>query len=183
MTLSRRQCIRFQIVYGTKDQYEDNYNDLVYLSDQLNNTTGGSDLLLGQLGDESGLNDDGDIGQSTLTKDLTVTVGQGVNDGSSRSRCGLEVLVLLGGVYESPQLVQVDFGLPEASGLLVEVAHTNLTKVTRMVLIHVGTVVVLTTGLTATTGMLSVLTDSTLTGRNVTSVLSSLCESGRHCCG
>jgi hypothetical protein len=39
----------------------------------------------------------------------------------------------------------------------VEVAHTDLTEVTRMVLVHVDTVVMLTTSKTATTRMLSVL--------------------------
>jgi hypothetical protein len=41
---------------------------------------------------------------------------------------------------------------------LVEVAHTDLTEVTRMVLVHVDTVMVLTTSKTTTTRMLSVLT-------------------------
>jgi UDP-N-acetylmuramate-alanine ligase len=36
-----------------------------------------------------------------------------------------------------------------------------------MVLVHVGTVVVLTTGKTTTTGMLAVLSDTSLTGGNV----------------
>jgi hypothetical protein len=85
-------------------------------------------------------------------------------------------------------LVEVDDGLPEVVGLLVEVSHTNLTEVTGMVLfsesansrpfvsflvvglsnlVHVGTVVVLTTGKTTTTGMLAVLSDTSLTGGNV----------------
>ena len=51
-------------------------------------------------------------------------------------------------------LVEVDDGLPELVLELVEVPHTNLTEVTRVVLVDVGTVVVLTTGHTATTGML-----------------------------
>lgn len=65
-------------------------------------------------------------------------------------------------------------------GQLMVVSHTDLTEVTGMELIHVGSVVVLTTGETSTTGMLPVLTDTTVTGRNVTSVLSSVGESGRH---
>jgi hypothetical protein len=51
--------------------------------------------------------------------------------------------------------------------LLVEVSHTNLTEVTRVVLVDVGSVVVLTTGHTTTTGMLAVLADTTVTGRDV----------------
>lgn len=83
-------------------------------------------------------------------------------------------------------LVEVDDGLPEVVLLLVEVSHTNLSEVTGMVLIaesayfhspvslvgmsnlvHVGTVVVLTTSKTTTTGMLAVLSDTSLTGGNV----------------
>jgi len=37
-----------------------------------------------------------------------------------------------------------------------------------VVLVHVGAVVVLTTGKTTTTGMLPVLADTTMTGRDVT---------------
>jgi hypothetical protein len=50
----------------------------------------------------------------------------------------------------------------------VEVSHTNLTEVTRVVLVKVGTVVVLTTGHTTTTGMLTVLANATVTGRHMT---------------
>jgi hypothetical protein len=81
---------------------------------------------------------------------------------------------------EAMYLVEVDDGLPEVVLLLVEVPHTNLTKVTRMVLVQVGTVVVLTTGQTTTTGVLAVLADTTLTGRDVTAVLAGFGGSGRH---
>lgn len=47
-------------------------------------------------------------------------------------------------------------------------------------LVEVGPVVVLTTSQTTTTGMLPVLADTTVTGRDVTSVLSGVAESGRH---
>jgi hypothetical protein len=53
----------------------------------------------------------------------------------------------------------------------VEVPHTNLTEVTRVVLVDIGTVVVLATGHTATTGRLAVLANTTLTGRDVAAVL------------
>lgn len=61
-------------------------------------------------------------------------------------------------------LVEVDGGLPELLLGLVEVAHTDLTEVTGVVLVDVGTVVVLTTGHTTTTGALAVLADTTVTG-------------------
>ena len=71
-------------------------------------------------------------------------------------------------------LVEVDDWLPELVLHLVEVSHTDLSEVTRVVLVHVGTVVVLTTGKTTSTGMLSVLSDTTVSGTDVTSQLASL---------
>lgn len=101
---------------------------------------------------------------------------------------------------EDMYLVEVDDGLPEVVLLLVEVPHTNLTEVTRMVLkceglvsnlfaasssippvesfvlsegggssnlVHVGSVVMLTTGKTTTTGVLAVLSYTTMTVRDV----------------
>ena len=102
-------------------------------------------------------------------------------------------------------LVEVDDGLPEVVLLLVEVPHTNLTEVTRVVLnqtnvsirrrisngrprrlsvvvvsggsrsnlVHVGTVVVLTTGKTTTTGVLAVLAYTSLTGGDVAAAVKS----------
>lgn len=64
-------------------------------------------------------------------------------------------------------LIDVDSGLPELLVGLVEVTHTNLTEVTGVELVDVGTVVVLTTGHTATTGGLAVLADTTVTGRHM----------------
>lgn len=84
-------------------------------------------------------------------------------------RLGVELLSGLRG-EERVEFVEVD-DIPLLTHV-VEVSHTDLSEVTRMVLIHVDSVVVLTSGKTSTTWMLSVLTDSTVTGRDVTSVLS-----------
>lgn len=144
------------------------------LSNQLNDTTSSSDLLLSQLGNKSGLDNDRNLGQLTLTQNLAVTVGQSVNHRGRRGRSRLEVLLSLLLVNQRPQSLQVDLGLPEVVSLLVEVSHTNLTEVTWVVLVQVGSVVVLTTSHTTTTWILSVLADSTFTGGDVTSVLSGL---------
>ena len=82
-------------------------------------------------------------------------------------------------------LVEVDGGLPELLLGLVEVTHTNLTEVTGVVLVNVGAVVVLTTldvllvtlydpighaktyGHTTTTGMLPVLSNTSVTSGDV----------------
>jgi hypothetical protein len=49
-----------------------------------------------------------------------------------------------------------------------------------MVLVHVGSVVVLTTGKTSTTWMLSVLANTTVTGGDVSTVLSGFGKVSRH---
>ena len=61
--------------------------------------------------------------------------------------------------------------------MLLTVPHTSLSEVTGMVLVDVGPVVVLTTGHTTTTGMLPVLSDTSVTGGNVTAVLAGVAQS------
>lgn len=98
-------------------------------------------------------------------------------------------------------LVQVDGRLPVVLAQKVVVSHTDLTEVTGVEFVEVGAVVVLeshdfcellsglqndrlltylTTSHTATTGVLPVLADTTITRRNVTAELPRLRESGRH---
>lgn len=68
-------------------------------------------------------------------------------------------------------LVKVDRGLPELLASPVEVPHTDFTEVTGVVLVEVGTVVVLTTGHTTTTGVLAVLANTTFTGGHMTAAV------------
>ena len=86
---------------------------------------------------------------------------EGIDNGNLFS-----VLVLLTNTFtsKSPDLVKVDNRTPVDVVLQVELTHTDLTKVTRMVFIHVDTVMMLTTSKTTTTRMLSVLADTTVTG-------------------
>jgi hypothetical protein len=151
-----------------------------HLSNQLNNATGLLDLLLRQSAHPPGADDQRDLGQTALAEDLGVAQGQEVEDGNGVLLLASDVGVTGLDGDERPQLVEVDDGLPEVVLLLVEVSHTDLSEVTGVVLVHVGTVVVLTTGKTTTTGVLAVLTDTTVTGRDVAAVLAGLRESGRH---
>jgi hypothetical protein len=68
-------------------------------------------------------------------------------------------------------LIQVDDRLPEVVALLVEIPHSDLSKVTRMVLVHICSVVVLSTSKTSSTGMLAVLSYTTVTGGDVTAAV------------
>jgi len=68
-------------------------------------------------------------------------------------------------------LIKVDNRLPEVVALLVEIPHSDLSKVTGMVLVHVCSVVMLSTSQTTTTGMLAMLSYTTVTGRDVTAAV------------
>ena len=81
---------------------------------------------------------------------------------------------------QAPQVVNVD-GWAEVLVLLqVKVSHTDLTEVTWMVLVKIDSVMMLTTGETSSTWMLSVLTNSSVTVGDLASHLSCLPQMGRH---
>jgi hypothetical protein len=164
------------------------------LCDELDDTTGLLDLLLGLGAEVAGADDNGDSGETALSENLGVAEGQEVEDGSLVGLLGEVLLALLSG-DERPELVEVDDGLPELvlelvdcgrvrsgqtarrSALLLTVPHTNLSEVTGMVLVDVGPVVVLTTSHTATSGMLPVLSDTSVSGGDVTAVLAGVGQS------
>jgi hypothetical protein len=154
-----------------------------FLRDQLNNTTSLLDLLLGQAAHPPGADDQGNLGQAALAEDLGVAEGEEVEDRDGVLLGASDVSIAGLGGNERPKLVKVDDGLPEVNLLLVEVPHTNLSEVTRVVLVHVGTVMVLATSQTSTSRMLPVLANATLTSRNVAAVLARLGSSSGHCDG
>lgn len=143
------------------------------LLSELADTTGLLDLLLSELGERSSANNDGLLGKVTLTKDLEDTSLDAVNDGD-----------LLGGLVglssllsdEGPDLLNVDSGGVVLVLSEMEVSHTNLSEVTRVVLVEVDSVVVLTTGLTSSTRVLSVFTNTTVSHADMTSKASSLLQ-------
>ena len=68
---------------------------------------------------------------------------------------------------EPTHLIQIDNRLPELVLQLVEISHSDLSKVTRVVLVEIRAVVMLSTSHTTTTGMLAVLSYTTVTGRDM----------------
>jgi len=118
------------------------------------------------------------LGHETLTQDLEEASLHAVNDGCLI----LDVLVLKTSLLgdERPELLDVDSLTMVSVSTKVEASHTNLSKVTGVVLVEVDPMMVLTTGLTTTTGMLSMLAYTTVTVRNVASRLSSLLMTGGH---
>ena len=65
----------------------------------------------------------------------------------------------------------------------LEVPHADLSEVTGMVFVEVDSVMVLATGVTATSGMLSVFADAAVTVGDVAAKLSGLLLVGTHFCG
>lgn len=126
------------------------------LRHQLDDTTGLGDLLLSQLADVPGADDDRDLGEAALAEDLGVAEGEEVEDGGGVLLGAGDVGVAGLGGDEGPELVDVYRGGPEMvlpstvrrpllvslvrgvfGGrtylLLVEVPHSHLTEVSVMV--------------------------------------------------
>ena len=146
------------------------------LSSEDAGTTDGLDLLSGRLGEKLGLDNDGLLGQVTSAEHLEVTVLSNINDGSLL--LALEVFDVE--TRDGPQAVEVNHRHVVLSALVVEVAHTDLTEVTRVILIEQGTVMVSTTSVTTTSWVLTVLANTTVTSRDVSSQLTCLLELSGH---
>ena len=101
----------------------------------------------------------------------------GANDVDHRGLLGV-LLVLDAGLlgHKGPQLVEVDGGavLVGGVGVNVEVPHADLSEVARMVLVEVDAMVMLTTGVTATSGMLAVLANTAVSVGHMTTQLPGL---------
>ena len=80
---------------------------------------------------------DNEVGYSlAVAQNLAVAVLKGVNDGDDLRGLGQALLLLRGN--KRPELVDVDDRAPLEVAGQVEAAHTDLTEVTRVVLIEVG---------------------------------------------
>jgi len=147
------------------------------LSGEDANAAGSLDFLFGLFAEESGFDDDWLVWHLTFSQDFVDLVG-GAIDNWGFGFAGK----LLSDVFadQTPQVVNVD-GWAEVLVLLqVKVSHTDLTEVTWMVLVKIDSVMMLTTGETSSTWMLSVLTDSSVTVRDLSSHLSCFPQMGRH---
>jgi len=139
------------------------------LCDELHYATRFLDLRLSPRTDETRLHDAWDLREKAIAKHFSVSCVESVDDRNNIAV--LREACLLLGRYKRPEFVDVDSRAPATVVCEMEMAHTNLTKVTRMVLIEVGTVVVLTTSETATSWMLAVLSYTTVSSRDVPAML------------
>merc|ERR1719373_66263 len=144
------------------------------LSSQNAGSTHGLDLPLSTAREEASLHNDGLLGQNSLAENLVKSSSGTINNWSLLGLCG----VLSPGLLRDkrPQFVQVDAGLVEVGvvGVNVEVPHSNLSEVSRMIFVKVDSVMVLDTGVSTTSGMLPVLPNSSMTMGDVSSQLPGL---------
>lgn len=74
------------------------------LCDQLNDTTGGDDLLLSELGEPSGADDDWNVWEASLSEDLGVSEWKEIDNWEGVLVLVLEVLLTLLSWDEGPKL-------------------------------------------------------------------------------
>merc|ERR1711970_1565497 len=124
------------------------------------------DLLLGRGAEELGLDDHRQLGQMTFAQDFKEAGFADVDD--SRLPVNRRSLIL---GQEGDQLVEIDDGAMQLVPLQMEGPHSHFTEITGMVFVEVDSVMMLSTGVTASTG---VLADASVAVAHVTSQLSRL---------
>ena len=141
-------------------------------------TTDRTDLLLRTLREELGADNNGLLREVALAEHLEEA---GVRDVDHGDRAAL--LPVLAHVLgdQRPQTVQVHRRHVVAVVQEVELAHAVLAKVAGVVAVKQRTVVVLATSVTATSGVLTVLDDATVTHLHVATQLPRLPQTSRHC--
>merc|ERR1712212_8844 len=108
--------------------------------------------------------------QETFTKNLVVTCLNTI-DNRSRTFRLLRIISACLLADQGPEFVKVDRWTVIFVHRLMIVKHTNFSEVTGMVFVEQGTVMMLTTGFTTSTGMFTMFTDTTMTSTFVSSLL------------
>ena len=130
------------------------------------------DLFLSSVREIFRLHNDRLLRQNSLAQYLVIAGTQHIDH-----RCFvLHLGVLFASLLRDkrPKFVEIDGRAVVVILSQVKVSHTNLAKVARMVLVKIDSMVVLPTGVTATSRMLPVLSDATMAVRNVSAKLSRL---------
>jgi hypothetical protein len=148
------------------------------LCSQQARAAGRLDLLFSLLAEELGLDRDGLLGELALAQHLKETELCHVEKGDSAVSL-LRVFLALLKANHAPQLIDVDRRFVVGVLLVVEVPHTDLSEITRMVLIESNPVHMLATSVTTTALVLAMLADTTITAMNATAFFPVFLESGR----
>jgi len=149
-------------------------------SNKLNDATGIFDLLFSFGADVTRLDDDWDVNAALAQQFCVAMIEEIDNRGGLGSRRRTQVLFTVFFGNERKELVNVHNGLPLVVALQMEVAHSYFSEVTRMVFVQVGSVVVLTSGKTATTGMLAMFSNASMSGADMTPVFPGFAQMSRH---
>merc|ERR1712212_172353 len=151
-----------------------------FVLDDYTGTTSFFDLLLSRSSEVPCFHNHWLFWQETFTKNLVVTSLNTI-DNRSRTFRLLRIISTCLFTDQRPEFIEVDCWTVIFVHRLVVVEHTDLSEVTGMVFVEQGTVVMLTTSLTTSTGMFSMFTNTTMTSTFVSSLLAVLVESSSHC--
>merc|ERR1712168_1249327 len=151
-----------------------------FVLDRNTRTTSFFDLLFSRSSEVPCFHDHWLFRKETFTKNLVVTSLNTI-DNRSRTFRLLGIISTCLFTDQGPEFVKVDRWTVVFVHGLVVVKHTNLSEVTRMVFVEQGSVVMLTTGFTTSTGMFSMFTNTTMARTFVSSLLAVLVESSSHC--
>merc|ERR1712168_1068780 len=143
-------------------------------------TTSFFDLLFSRSSEVSCFHDHWLFWKETFTKNLVVTCLYTI-DNRSRTFRFLRIVSTCLFTDQGPEFVKVDGWTVVFVHRLMVVQHTDFSEVTGMVFVEQGTVMMLTTSLTTSTGMFTMFTNTTVASTDVSSLLAVLSESGRHC--
>merc|ERR1712212_279648 len=151
-----------------------------FILDDNTSTTSFFDLLLSRSREVSCFHDHWLFRKETFTKNFVETCLYTIDNRSWTFRfLGIVSACLF--ADQGPQFVKVNCWTVVLVHRLVVMEHTDFSKVTRMVLVEQGTVMMLTTRFTTSTGMFTMFTNTTVASTDVSSLLTVLAESGRHC--
>merc|ERR1712212_415304 len=150
-----------------------------FILDDNTGTTSFFDLLLSRSSEVPCFHNHWLFWQETFTKNFVVTSLHTI-DNRSRTFRFLRIISTCLFTDQGPEFVKVDRWTVVFVHRLVVVEHTDLSEVTGMVFVEQGTVMMLTTGLTPSTGMFTMFTNTTVTSTFVSSLLTVLVESSSH---
>merc|ERR1719430_76019 len=151
-----------------------------FILDDNTSTTSFFDLSLSRSSEVPGFHDHWLFWEKTFTKNLVVTSLNTI-DNWSRTFKLLRIISACLLTDQGPEFIKVYCWTVVFVHRLVVVEHTDFTEVTGMVFVEQGSVMMLATGFTTTTGMFSMFTDTTMTSTDVSSLLAVLSESSSHC--
>merc|ERR1711973_774188 len=150
-----------------------------FVLDDDTSTTSFFDLLFSRSCEVSCFHDHWLFWKETFTKNFVVTCLHTIDDRSRTFRL-LRIISTCLFTDQGPEFVKVDGWTVVFVHGFVVVKHTDFSEVTGMVFVKQGTVMMLTTGLTTSTGMFTMFTDTSMASTFVSSLLAVLVESSSH---